>query len=130
MNKIFLIGLLLLYIFVYGCAKSNVGSEGFNTDVSGRLEGDTRIIDAEAWQFDFSPNPIVVNQGDKVKILMTSNDLTHGFRLPEFGINEILTPGVQKTIEFTADKAGTYPFLCSVSCGVGHGRMRGSLIVK
>jgi heme/copper-type cytochrome/quinol oxidase subunit 2 len=40
-----------------------------------------------------------------------------------------LRKGRETTIEFVAKAAGTYEFRCSVSCGFGHGHMKGQLIV-
>ena len=83
-----------------------------------------------AKQREFVPGTITVNKGDKVKITVTSIDVTHGFRLPDFGVNERLDPGKPVDIEFVADKVGTFTFSCSVPCGSGHGGMRGQLVVS
>lgn len=82
-----------------------------------------------ARQWEFSPSEIRVNKGDRVRISLTSEDVTHGFRLSEFGVDERLPPGQEIIVEFVADKAGTFPFSCSVPCGSGHGSMTGTLIV-
>jgi cytochrome c oxidase subunit 2 len=81
-------------------------------------------------QFDFEPDTITVNKGDKVKIILKSTDVRHGFNLPDYNINKTVDPGKIVTIEFTADKAGTFEFFCSVPCGPGHKDMTGKLIVK
>lgn len=83
---------------------------------------------ARQWKFD--PETITVNEGDTVKLQITSVDVTHGFALSEFGINEFLEPGKTVNIEFIADKKGTFTFFCSVFCGSGHSEMKGTLIVK
>ena len=83
-----------------------------------------------AKRFDFTPSTITVNKGDKVKIIITSMDVTHGFSLPDFNINERLEPNQPVTIEFVADKVGTFTFGCTIFCGSGHGTMTGMLIVK
>ena len=59
-----------------------------------------------------------------------SIDVTHGFSLPDFSINSRLNPGQTTTVEFTADKTGTFTFFCSVQCGEGHSNMKGTLIVN
>jgi len=87
-------------------------------------------IDMVAKQWDFTPATITVNEGDKVKLNIRSVDVTHGFAIFEFGVNERLTPGNTVNVEFTADRAGEYTFLCTVPCGRGHGGMRGKLIVE
>ena len=83
-----------------------------------------------AKQFQFEPSTIEVSKGDRVRLLVTSTDVPHGISITEYGINERLDPGTPKTIEFTADKEGTFTAFCSVFCGSGHGGMKGRLIVK
>lgn len=83
-----------------------------------------------AKKYEFEPSTITVNQGDLVKISIQSTDVTHGFSLPEFNINERLEPNQDVNIEFIADKTGEFIFFCSVFCGSGHGEMKGALIVE
>ena len=133
MRKIFLAGLLMLILIIVGCTTGSTSKstgQGNSLEPSGKLENGVRIIIAKAFQFDFDPNPIIVNQGERVKIVMTSADVTHGFALPEYNINVPLPAGRPTTIEFVADKPGTFPFLCSVYCGSGHGSMKGTLVVR
>ena len=83
-----------------------------------------------ARQFSFEPGIIEVNKGDKVRLVITSMDVPHGFSIAEYGINERLDVGKPATIEFTADKEGTFTAFCSVFCGSGHSNMKGKLIVR
>ena len=83
-----------------------------------------------AKQFQFEPATIEVSKGDKVKLVVTSVDVPHGFSIPEYGINERLDPGKPVTIEFTADKQGSFTAFCSVFCGSGHSNMKGKIIVR
>jgi len=83
-----------------------------------------------AKRFQFEPSTIEVSKGDRVRLLVTSTDVPHGISITEYGINERLDPGTPKTIEFTADKEGTFTAFCSVFCGSGHSGMKGRLIVK
>jgi nitrosocyanin len=83
-----------------------------------------------AKNWEFTPSIITVNNGDTVKLHIKSVDITHGFKLSAFGINEDLEPGQTVDVEFVADKAGTFTFVCSVFCGPGHSKMDGQLIVK
>ena len=85
-------------------------------------------LTAKKWTFD--PATITVKKGDTVKLSVKSIDVDHGFALSAFGINQNLTPGQTTLIEFVADKTGSFPFVCSVFCGSGHGGMRGTLIVE
>ncbi|MEK6983097.1 MAG: cupredoxin domain-containing protein [Nanoarchaeota archaeon] len=83
-----------------------------------------------AKQFAFEPSTIEVNKGDRVKLIVTSLDVPHGIKIAEYGINERLEPGKPATIEFTADKEGTFTVFCSVFCGSGHSGMKGKLVVR
>ena len=92
--------------------------------------GDFKEFKITAKQFEFTPSTIEVNKGDKVKLVVTSVDVPHGIAIKEYGINEQLPVGKPVTIEFTADKAGTFTAYCSVFCGSGHSNMKGNLVVK
>lgn len=92
--------------------------------------GEVRVFEMTAKQWEFTPSTITVNQGDAVELHITSIDVTHGFALPDFEINERLEPGEDVHVEFVADKQGTFTFFCSVPCGSGHGGMSGQLIVE
>ncbi len=85
-------------------------------------------LTAKNWAF--TPSQIKVKQGEKLRLKIKSVDVTHGFFLPDFNINENLEPGKEKIVEFVADKKGKFSFICSVYCGDGHSQMRGELIVE
>ena len=52
--------------------------------------------------------------------------IPHGFAIEgyEHVVNVFLSEGKPVTVEFTADKAGTFDIYCSLICGWGHGVMR------
>ncbi len=81
------------------------------------------------WNYAFSPNSISVPLGTRVVIKATATDTNHGFALPEFGVDEVLFKGHQKTITFVASKAGTFTFYSSVYSGTGTKNMLGTLTV-
>ncbi len=85
-------------------------------------------ITAKKWEFE--PSTIEVNKGDRVVLTITSDDVEHGFSLPDFQVDATLSPGKTVTTEFVADKVGTFDFSCSVYCGSGHRDMVGQLMVK
>ena len=91
-------------------------------------EGTEIKVTAKKYQFD--PNVITVKKGDRVKLVITALDRDHGFKLEAFNIDQKLKKGDPATIEFTADKAGTFPFRCSDFCGMGHRKMKGKLVVQ
>ena len=87
-------------------------------------------IKMTAKNYDFDPGVITVKKGERVRLIITATDRDHGIKLAAFGIDQKLQKGDPATIEFTADKAGTFEFKCSVYCGLGHGRMKGKLVVE
>jgi cytochrome c oxidase subunit 2 len=82
-------------------------------------------IKIKAKNFEFEPKEIHVKKGDKVKLTLENSEGAHGFAIPEYRL-DLKQPG---TVEFVADKAGTFSFSCSVVCGAGHSKMTGQLIV-
>ena len=88
------------------------------------------VIKMTAKKYEFDPNVITVKNGERVKLVITALDHDHGFKLEGLKIDEKLKRGIPTTIEFTADKVGTFPFECSHFCGIGHGKMKGKLVVN
>jgi nitrosocyanin len=95
--------------------------------LSGELENGVRVVEVKAFKYGFDPDPIVVKKGERVKLEVSSLDVTHGLGIKQLGIN--LTPrvGETKTAEFIAEKAGDFHIHCTVYCGSGHGNMHGNL---
>ncbi len=87
-------------------------------------------IQMTARRYRFDPAVVTVKQGDRVKLIITAADHDHGFKVAAYGIDQKLPKGVPTTVEFTADKAGTFPFECSNFCGLGHSKMKGKLMVE
>jgi len=87
-------------------------------------------IQMTAEKYDFKPDTVTVKKGDHVKLVITSIDRDHGIKIAAFHINQKLPKGQAVTVEFTPDTAGTFPFECSVFCGMGHGKMKGKVIVE
>ena len=83
-----------------------------------------------AKNYEFDPSVITVKKGEKVRLFITATDRDHGIKIQGYDIDQVLKKGATATIEFTADKAGTFEFKCSVYCGMGHRKMKGKLIVE
>ena len=92
--------------------------------------GETKEFNMIANNWDFIPNEIEVNLGDRVVLHVESVEGNHGIALFDFGVNEFLSQGEAVDIEFLADKQGTFSFFCNIPCGSGHGNMGGQLIVN
>jgi cytochrome c oxidase subunit II len=75
-------------------------------------------------------NPLVVPVGKRVRLLITSNDVIHGWYVPQLGVNQYGIPGFIKDVWFKAEKTGTFKGQCSQICGKLHGYMPITVIVK
>ncbi|WP_231705836.1 cupredoxin domain-containing protein, partial [Effusibacillus lacus] len=88
------------------------------------------IFDGKAERKDV----VTVKQGDKVIFHLTNidldEDITHGFAVNAYNQNMEIQPGETKTMEFVADKAGTYPIYCTNFCSALHQEMSGYLLVE
>ncbi|MBR9706677.1 hypothetical protein GOV14_06600 [Candidatus Pacearchaeota archaeon] len=120
---------MLGLLIIIGCSNSPIGNVEKETG-SEAFSEEVKEFRVEAFQFGFEPSTITVNKGDTVRIIANSRDVPHGFAIDEYGINLYLDGLRSKTIEFTADKTGTFIYYCNVPCGGEHSSMRGRFIVK
>jgi cytochrome c oxidase subunit II len=82
-----------------------------------------------AKKYTFEPSTIQVTAGESVRLVIRSQDGTHGFAIPKLKIDvRIPKTGDPVTIEFTAPPAGQYQIACSEFCGSGHGQMKAGLV--
>ncbi len=80
--------------------------------------------------FSFTPSTMTVNKGDTVKITFVNEAGTHDWVIDEFNARtKVLQGGQTETIEFVADKVGSFEYYCSVGTHRQMG-MKGTLIVK
>ncbi len=93
-------------------------------------QSESSEIKVTAKKYEFSPSAIHVKKGEHVKLVITAADHDHGFKLDAFQVDQLLKKGEATTVEFTADRAGTFPFECSHFCGLGHKKMKGELVVE
>jgi len=85
-------------------------------------------IDSE--NFKFSLKEIKVKQGDKVRIVVENDEGMHDWNIDEFNAKtKVLKAGESETVEFIADKKGTFEYYCSVGQHRANG-MVGNLIVE
>jgi len=65
--------------------------------------------------FSFTPNSMVVNKGDTVKVTFKNDGGTHDFKIDEFNVaTPIINAGEEQSVTFVADKSGTFEYYCSV----------------
>jgi plastocyanin len=137
---ILLIGALSIYGIGYINQKINKPSSNDNNSNSGDLnqdsaKGETKTFKITGENFKFkingADNPdMIVNYGDKVIIEFSSVGGFHDWVVNEFNAKtKRVNNGETTTIEFIADKKGTFEYYCSVGTHRQMG-MKGKLIVK
>ena len=88
-------------------------------------------IDVSAKKYEFTPALIEVPANTLLKIHLKAIDREHGFEIKDVKDSCVkFKPNEPVTIEFYADKAGEFEFACCKYCGLGHGKMKGKLVVK
>jgi cytochrome c oxidase subunit 2 len=107
-----------------------VATSGIVAQVAPAISGAVTEVQMTAKKFEFTPHTVRVHSGDHVKLVLTALDHTHGIKIKALNINQKVEKGETVTVEFTAPQPGNYPFECSNFCGLGHGKMKGELIVE
>ena len=70
-------------------------------------------------------NVLVIPAGQKIRFLLTAQDVIHAWWVPAFGMKKDAIPGYVNEIwvQVEADKVGTYRGQCAELCGRDHGFM-------
>jgi cytochrome c oxidase subunit 2 len=89
-----------------------------------------QVIEIHAKRFSFNPAEITVTVGEPVTLSLTSDDVTHGLEIPDLGVSVTIPKGKATKVNFTPKQAGTFHGMCSHFCGVGHGSMVFTVLVK
>jgi cytochrome c oxidase subunit II len=112
-----------------------------------QADRDVQVIEVTAKKYEYTPLPLRVKRGAQVQLKITSLDKTHGFKINLYpdGSDGKGDPGlifsskedcfkIEKespiVVQFVARTPGTYSFHCCNRCGIGHGGMKGQLIVE
>ena len=69
------------------------------------------------------PPLLVLPVGETTRIRLTSDDVTHGFWVPDFLYKRDAIPGQTNTFDLRPDKLGTFVGRCSQFCGYDHALM-------
>ena len=115
-------------VFVLGMLFACMSSAGMASGQTAAPAPHEFTMTAKCYVFD--PSVITVKKGEKVRLIITATDRDHGIKIKGYDIDQVLKKGDPTIIEFTADKVGTFEFKCSVSCGMGHHKMKGKLVVE
>lgn len=93
-------------------------------------QGNVKEVSVAGSPFKFDPATITVKKGDTVRIKFTNVAGMHDWVIDEFNARtKVLTQAdATETIEFVADKAGSFEYYCSVGNHRAMG-MKGTLVV-
>src|SRR3989344_4573926 len=134
MKKILITAVLILLVAAGGYYFLNNSN---SLDITGNTvdNSDVKVfvVDSSHLRFyiDGVENPdIKVKEGDKVRIEFTSSEGFHDWVVDEFGAKtEKVSAGGSSSVEFVADKKGTFEYYCSVGQHRANG-MFGKFIVE
>jgi plastocyanin len=89
-----------------------------------------REFSIRATDYRFSPDRIEVTQDDLVKLTVQSGDVAYSFTIDEYRLARRIPAGGSTTIEFRADRAGSFPYYSNMTNDGRHASMRGQLVVR
>ena len=84
---------------------------------------DVRYMSTDPSRIIRTANELHLPVGVPVHITLKSNDVIHSFWIPNLHGKKDLMPGRTATIQFRADKPGTYQGVCAEYCGLQHAYM-------
>lgn len=91
---------------------------------------ETQRVTLQAKKFEWTPERIEMRVGETLELSLESLDVKHGFKCKGLGIKPVkFKKGQPVTLTLTPQKPGTYRFACANFCGLGHGRMKGEIVV-
>ena len=96
---------------------------GLGLQMSGMPPAEPRRVEISAKRFSFDPGTVTLKKGEPVLLVLKSNDVPHGIRVRELGLELKAPKGGSAEVRFTPDKAGDFIGHCYVFCGAGHGSM-------
>jgi plastocyanin len=90
----------------------------------------TKEVQMTAKKYEFTPSTVEVSAGTKIVFKITAIDREHGFQIAGSKDCVKIKQGETATVEYVAEKPGTVDFKCCVFCGMGHGGMKGKIVVR
>lgn len=101
----------------------HVTGRAFAWKVQYEIPGETGLVDA-GW------NHVHLPEGKTAKIVLTSEDIVHGFWVPQFRLKADAKPGVAESVVVRPMELGEFNIVCATLCGDQHYAMRGFVHVE
>lgn len=89
-----------------------------------------REFTVTARDYHFSPDRIEVGQDDLVKLTVQSADVAYSVTIDEYRVSRRVPAGGSTTLEFRADRPGTFAFYSNMTNDARHAQMKGQLVVR
>jgi plastocyanin len=97
---------------------------------AGVTAGSVKSFTVTGSNYSFSPNSISVKRGDHVKITFQNANGSHDLKIDGFNVGTpIIGSGQSASVEFIADKTGSFQYYCAVGNHRAMG-MWGTLVVS
>jgi heme/copper-type cytochrome/quinol oxidase subunit 2 len=93
------------------------------------VPGEREVV-VRARQYAYAPGVIRVPQGERVTLVLESEDMTHGLYVDGYAVKTEAVPGRPGRVRFVADRPGKFYLRCSKVCGPLHPFMLGELVVE
>jgi heme/copper-type cytochrome/quinol oxidase subunit 2 len=89
-----------------------------------------REFDLTATDYRFTPNHVEVKQDELVKLTVRSTDVAYSLTIDEYRVSKRVPAGGEVTVEFRADRPGTFRFYSSLKSDARHEAMKGEFVVR
>lgn len=121
------------YVFLMGSSSSSGSPEPTQTTKSSSASpsasataeptGEVLELEVSGKEFTLDPGKITINEGEKVKLTFKNEGtMPHDLVIDELGVRtKVIGGGQMDTVEFIAEKGGSFKMYCSV----GNHRTRG-----
>jgi cytochrome c oxidase subunit II len=90
----------------------------------------TRHVAVSMRKYAITPAEIRLKAGETVQFEVVTEDVQHGFSVPDLGINEPVNPGRPAVFLYRAAKQGSFFVECGILCGSGHDAMRARIVIE
>jgi plastocyanin len=91
---------------------------------------DAKVNASNYWTQKYKPAHLVIQNGEKVLLRLSSSDVTHSFYVPELNIGPIIVDGGHtEEVVIQSEKPGNYTYYCIIVCGECHYYMQGTVSI-
>jgi cytochrome c oxidase subunit II len=90
----------------------------------------SRHVTVAMKKYAIHPAEIRLKQGETVQFEIVTEDVQHGFDVPDLGISEPVNPGKPAVFIYQATRKGSFKVECGILCGPQHDDMKARLIIE